>query len=166
MAQMGADRSFKTRKEITTAYIGLGANLGEREATLRRALDEIDRLPDTRVSMVSRFHETRPVGVEDQPDFVNAVARLETKLPPRDLLEALLAIERRLGRRRDAEERWGPRTIDLDLLLYGTERVREPGLVVPHPRLLERPFVTEPLRELMTGEWMPIPGQGRLLRGG
>ena len=163
---MAADRSFKTRKESTTAYIGLGANLGEREATIRRALDEIGRLPGTRVSMVSRFHETKPVGVEDQPDFINAVARIETKFPPRDLLDRLLAIERRLGRRREAGERWGPRTIDLDLLLYGNEQVREPGLVVPHPRLLERAFVTEPLREVMTGEWMPIPGQGMLLRGG
>ena len=163
---MAADRPFKSRKESTTAYVGLGANLGDREASIRRALDEIDRLPDTRVWMVSGFHETKPVGVEDQPDFINAVARIETKFPPRDLLDRLLAIERRLGRRREAEERWGPRTLDLDLLLYGNEQVREPGLVVPHPRLLERAFVTEPLREVMTGEWMPIPGQGMLLRGG
>jgi 2-amino-4-hydroxy-6-hydroxymethyldihydropteridine diphosphokinase len=163
---MAANRGFKSRKESTTAYIGLGANLGEREVTIRRAVDEIDRLPETRVAMVSRFRETKPVGVEEQPDFVNAVARLETRLPPRVLLDDLLAIERRLGRRREGEQRWGPRTIDLDLLLYGAEQIREPGLVVPHPRLLERAFVTEPLREVMTGSSIAIPGQGRLLRGG
>jgi 2-amino-4-hydroxy-6-hydroxymethyldihydropteridine diphosphokinase len=164
MAATVEKRAFKKRKESTTAYIGLGSNLGEREATLKRALAEIDRLPATRVSMVSRCHETKPVGVEDQPDFVNAVARVETSLEPRDLLESLLAIERTLGRDRSREQRWGPRTIDLDLLLYGDERIAEPGLVVPHPRLMERSFVTEPLREVMEDRWMAVPGQGMLLR--
>lgn len=166
MTPMNAERDFKPRKESTTAYIGLGANLGERGATLRRALAEIDRLVGTRVRMVSSFHETKPVGVDDQPDFVNAVARVETALPARDLLEALLQIERGLGRDRSRERRWGPRTIDLDLLLYGTARIDEPGLVVPHPRLMERAFVTEPLREVMETPSLAIPGQGMLLRGG
>jgi 2-amino-4-hydroxy-6-hydroxymethyldihydropteridine diphosphokinase len=166
MAATVEKRAFKHRKESTTAYIGLGSNLGEREATLERALTEIDGLPGTRVSLVSSFHETKPVGVEDQPDFVNAVARVETSLEPRDLLDALLAIERGLGRNRAVEQRWGPRTIDLDLLLYGDEAIAEPGLEVPHPRLLERAFVTDPLREVMSGESLAVPGQGELLRGG
>lgn len=166
MTPMNAERDFKPRKESTTAYIGLGANLGEREATLKRALAEIDGLAGTRVAMASRFRETEPVGVEDQPDFVNAVARIETALSARGLLDGLLEIERRLGRDRSEEQRWGPRTIDLDLLLYGAERIDEPGLVVPHPRLLERAFVTEPLREVMETASMAIPGQGILLREG
>jgi 2-amino-4-hydroxy-6-hydroxymethyldihydropteridine diphosphokinase len=152
-------------KESTIAYIGLGANLGEREQTIRRALDEIDRLPETRVSVVSRLHETKPVGIVDQRDFVNAVARLETALSPRELLDGLLGIERTLGRRRDREQRWGPRTIDLDLLLFGEQQIDEDGLIVPHPRLLEREFVTRPLREVMLGSAIPIPGQGELTRG-
>jgi 2-amino-4-hydroxy-6-hydroxymethyldihydropteridine diphosphokinase len=166
MTPMTEERAIKPRQESTTAYIGLGANLGEREATLKRALDAIDALPSTRVWMISRFHETKPVGVEDQPDFVNAVARIETSLEPRALLDSLLEIERRLGRDRSREQRWGPRTIDLDLLVYGDVEIGEPGLVVPHPRVLERPFVTEPLREVMPGPWLRIPGQGLLLRGG
>jgi 2-amino-4-hydroxy-6-hydroxymethyldihydropteridine diphosphokinase len=163
---MSGRRACKLRKESTTAYIGLGSNLGEREATIRRALDEIARLPRTRVAQVSRLRETTPVGVVDQPDFVNAAARLETELSPRELLDALLAIERRLGRERESERRWGPRTIDLDLLLYGGERLAEPGLEIPHPRLLERAFVTGPLREVMAGSVLAVPGQGTLRREG
>ena len=159
-------RARKHMKESTTAYIGLGANLGERELTVRQALEEIDRLPETSVAKVSRFHETEPVGVVDQPDFINAVARVETVLSARELLDELLRIERQLGRRREREQRWGPRTIDLDLLLFGSERIDEDGLVVPHPRLLERPFVTEPLREVMTEPAIDVPGQGRLCRDG
>ena len=159
-------RARKLMKETTTAYIGLGANLGERELTIRRALAEIDSLRGTSVRMVSRLRETEPVGVVDQPDFVNAVARLETTLSARELLDGLLAIERRLGRQRKEEQRWGPRTIDLDLLLFGQQRIDEPGLRVPHPRLLERSFVTEPLREVMEEPALEVPGQGRLVRGG
>jgi 2-amino-4-hydroxy-6-hydroxymethyldihydropteridine diphosphokinase len=166
MAASMGKRAFKTRKESTTVYIGLGSNLGEREATLKRALDEIDSLPSTHVSAISRFHETKPVGVEDQPDFINAVARVETALPPRALLEALLAIERALGRDRSRERRWGPRTLDLDLLLYGQEQIAEPRLVVPHPRLMERAFVREPLREVMEGRSLAVPGQGVLFSRG
>jgi 2-amino-4-hydroxy-6-hydroxymethyldihydropteridine diphosphokinase len=166
MTPMAEKRAVKPKKESTTAYIGLGSNLGEREATIKHALEEIDRLPGTRVRMVSQFRETDPVGVTEQPRFINAAARVETTLSPRELLDGLLAIERRLGRMRDEEQRWGPRTIDLDLLLYGDQRVEERGLTVPHPRLMERPFVLEPLREIMPTTWIPVPGQGVLLRRG
>ena len=130
------------------AYVGLGSNLGEREASLREALERLGRLEGIEVVAVSSFRETDPVGVIDQPRFVNAAASLETTLGPRELLDRLLEVERSLGRDRSREERWGPRTIDLDLLLYGDEIVDEPGLEVPHPRLAERAFVLEPLLEL------------------
>jgi 2-amino-4-hydroxy-6-hydroxymethyldihydropteridine diphosphokinase len=135
------------------AYIGLGSNLGDREATIEAALAG---LPG--VVGVSRLRETDPVGRVDQPPFLNGVARLETELAPRELLDTLLALERGLGRER--HERWGPRTIDLDLLLYGTEVVDEPGLTVPHPRLHERRFVLEPLAELDPA--LVVPGRGRV----
>ena len=121
---------------MTVAYVGLGSNLGDREGTLRRALEALARHVD--VSAVSSFRETDPVGLLEQPRFVNAAARVETELSPRDLLDVLLAVERELGRERG--ERWGPRTIDLDLLLYGDESLDEPGLTLPHPRLHERRF--------------------------
>lgn len=145
---------------MTRAYVGLGSNLGDREEMLKRALDELDRLPGTRVWKVSRFLETDPVGVEDQPKFINAVAMVETSLSPRQLLDAMLGVERMLGRRREDSERWGPREIDLDLLLYGNERIKEPGLRVPHPRIHERLFVLEGLWEL--DDELTIPGQGWL----
>lgn len=137
---------------MTVAYIGLGSNLGDREETLRDALARLAELGEVRVSS---FHETDPVGVTDQPKFVNAVAELSTQLAPRDLLDALLAIERELGRDRSREQRWGPRTLDLDLLLYGGEMIDEPGLTVPHPRLADRRFVLEPLHELVPGLVLP-----------
>jgi 2-amino-4-hydroxy-6-hydroxymethyldihydropteridine diphosphokinase len=127
------------------AYIGLGTNLGDREENIRTALALLEEVGTVRASSI---RETDPVGVTDQPRFLNAVAELETELPPRELLDRLLSIERRLGRDRAAEMRWGPRTIDLDLLLYGHEIVDEPGLTVPHPLLAERAFVLEPLYEL------------------
>jgi 2-amino-4-hydroxy-6-hydroxymethyldihydropteridine diphosphokinase len=137
---------------VTVAYIGLGSNLGDREGTLRGALARLAELGEVRVSS---FRETDPVGVTDQPKFVNAVAELSTQLAPRDLLDALLAIERELGRDRSREQRWGPRTLDLDLLLYGAEMIDEPGLTVPHPRLADRRFVLEPLHELVPGLVLP-----------
>jgi 2-amino-4-hydroxy-6-hydroxymethyldihydropteridine diphosphokinase len=130
------------------AYVGLGANLGDREATLRRAVQLLDDEPDVAVVSVSSFRETDPVGYADQPRFLNAAAALETDLPPQVLLERLLEIEQRLGRVREGVARFGPRTCDLDLLLYGREAVKEPDLVVPHPRLAERRFALEPLVEL------------------
>ncbi len=129
------------------AYVGLGGNLGDRRSYLERALDLLDRDPEIRVADVSSFRDTEPVGYVDQPRFLNAVAAVETELGPRELLERMLAVERVLGRER-AGPRYGPRTIDLDLLLYGDEEIAEPGLVVPHPRLAERAFVLEPLAEL------------------
>ena len=138
---------------MTVAYVGLGANLGDREGTIRAAVAD---LPD--VVAVSLLRETDPVGVTDQPQFLNGVAALETELTPRELLDVLLAVERRLGRER--RERWGPRTIDLDLLLYGDEVIDEDGLTIPHPRLHERRFVLEPLADLAPK--LVVPGRGRV----
>jgi 2-amino-4-hydroxy-6-hydroxymethyldihydropteridine diphosphokinase len=141
---------------VTRAYVGVGANLGDRRATIRAALAA---LPE--VIAVSELRETAPVGVVDQPPFLNGAAALETELSPRELLDLLLAVERRLGReRRERRERWGPRTIDLDLLLYGDEAVDEPGLTVPHPRLHERRFALEPLLDLDPD--LAVPGHGRV----
>ena len=123
------------------AYVGLGSNLGEREATLREALTRLGELDGVAVVAVSSFRETDPVGNVDQPRFVNGAAEIETNLGPRELLDRLLEVERSLGRDRSREERWGPRTVDLDLLLYGDETVGEAGLEIPHPRLAERAFV-------------------------
>jgi 2-amino-4-hydroxy-6-hydroxymethyldihydropteridine diphosphokinase len=138
---------------MTLAYVGLGANLGDREATIRAALEALPGLV-----AVSSLRETEPVGKTDQPRFLNAAAALETGLSARELLDVLLAVERGLGRER--RERWGPRTIDLDLLLYGEERVEEPGLTVPHPHLHERRFALEPLAEL--DPELVVPGRGRV----
>ena len=136
---------------MTLAYVGLGSNLGDRESLLRRAAELIGAV------RLSEVRETEPWGLEQQPRFLNAVAEIETELSPRRLLDQLLDIEARLGRERIGPK-WGPRTIDLDLLLYGDETVDEPGLVVPHPRLLEREFVLEPLADLVP--WLKIPGNG------
>jgi 2-amino-4-hydroxy-6-hydroxymethyldihydropteridine diphosphokinase len=144
---------------VTRAYIGLGANLGDREAMLRAAVEQLAAEPGIEVVAVSPMHETDPVGYAAQPRFLNAAAAVETELPPRDVLDRLLGIERRLGRTRDGP-RFGPRTIDLDLLLYGNERIDEPGLEVPHPRLHERLFALEPLLEL--DPQLELPGRGPL----
>ncbi len=140
-----------------TAYIGIGSNLGERELTIRDALELLAADPELEVEAVSSIRETDPVGMVDQPRFLNAAIRLATDLAPYPLLERLLAVEQQLGRVRTGE-RYGPRTIDLDLLLYGDEIVDEPGLRVPHPRLAERRFVLEPLAELDPG--LVVPGLG------
>ena len=140
-----------------TSYIGLGSNLGDREGFLRRALELLRVEPEIDVTAVSSVRETDPVGLVDQPRFLNAVARVETDLAPRELLDRMLAAERELGRRRDGP-RFGPRTIDLDLLLYGDEQIEEPGLEIPHPRLAERRFVLEPLAELDAA--LEVPGRG------
>ncbi len=141
------------------AYVGLGANLGDREATLRRALQLLDDTPGVDVVAVSTLRETDPVGVLDQPRFLNGAAAVETTLSPRELLEALLDVERRLGRVRDAQ-RWGPRVVDLDLLAYDDLVVDEPGLRLPHPRVHGRRFALEPLAELEPG--LELPGRGRV----
>jgi 2-amino-4-hydroxy-6-hydroxymethyldihydropteridine diphosphokinase len=136
---------------MTLAYVGLGSNLGDSEQLIREAAELIGAL------RLSSIIETEPWGYAAQPNFLNAVAELDTALTPRQLLDHLLDVERRLGRERIGH-RWGPRTIDLDLLLYGEEVVDEPGLVVPHPRLLEREFALRPLAELVPAQ--KIPGSG------
>ena len=147
------------------AYVGLGGNIGDRRAHLEQALDLLTREPGIEIVAVSSIRETDPVGYVEQPRFLNAVAALETELAPRELLERLLAVERVLGRER-AGPRFGPRTIDLDLLLYGGEVVEEPGLTVPHPRLAERRFVLEPLAELAPDLVLPDGRRiGELLSG-
>jgi 2-amino-4-hydroxy-6-hydroxymethyldihydropteridine diphosphokinase len=136
---------------VTLAYVGLGSNLGDREAQIRHAATAIG------ARRLSSLLETEPWGVEDQPRFLNAAAEVETSLSARAFLGRLLAVEESLGRVR-AGERWGPRTIDLDLLVFGGEVIDEPGLVVPHPFLRERAFVLEPLCELAPA--LEIPGNG------
>ena len=150
---------------MTRAYVGLGANLGDRERTLRAAVDVLAAEDGIEVVALSTLRETEPVGVGEQPRYLNGVAALETTLTPRRLLDRLLAVEQRFGRVRVPGEH-GPRTLDLDLLLYGDETIDEPGLTVPHPRLHERRFVLEPLAELAPG--LLVPGRGdmeSLLRG-
>lgn len=142
---------------MTRAFVGLGANLGDRERTLRRAVELLAEEPGVDVAAVSELRETDPVGVVDQPRFLNGVAEIETRLTSHELLGTLLRVERELGRVRDGV-RWGPRTVDLDLLVYGDEEVDEPGLHVPHPRLHERRFALEPLAEL--DPQLVIPGRG------
>ena len=132
---------------MTIVYIGLGSNLGDREATIRAALAALAEQEGIEVVAVSTLRETEPVGVGPQPLFLNGAAELETTLSARELLGRLLAAEQRFGRVRTPGEH-GPRTLDLDLLLYGDEEIDEPGLTVPHPRLHERAFVVEPLAEL------------------
>ena len=143
---------------MTLAYVGLGANLGRRDETLQRAVELLAAVDAVDVLAVSKLRETEPVGVVDQPPFLNGAVELETSLSARELLELLLEIERALGRVRS--ERWGPRVVDLDLLVYGREIVAEPRLRVPHPRLHERRFALEPLAEL--DPELEIPGRGNV----
>lgn len=137
-------------------FVALGANLGDPVTQLRRALSELAQLPDTRLTAHSSLYLSKPVGFLDQPDYVNAVAALRTKLTPRVLLDRLLEIETRHGRSRAFKN--APRTLDLDLLLYDGLVMHEPGLTLPHPRMLERAFVLAPLAEIAPD--CAIPGQG------
>ena len=141
---------------MTLAYIGLGANLGEPHRQLTEALSAMSGLPETRLARHSSFYRTAPVGYANQPEFLNAVAALETRLAPGVLLEGLQGIERRHGRERSFPD--APRTLDLDLLLFGDEQIARPGLTVPHPRMHERAFVLQPLLELDPA--ISIPGKG------
>lgn len=145
---------------MTRAYVGLGANLGPREITLQRAVNLLGAEEGIELVEQSTLRETEPVGVVDQPPFLNGVVALDTTLSARELLDALLRVETELGRVREEGERWGPRTIDLDLLVYGSEVVDEPGLRVPHPRLHERRFALEPLAELAPD--LVVPGRGQV----
>jgi 2-amino-4-hydroxy-6-hydroxymethyldihydropteridine diphosphokinase len=139
------------------AYVGLGSNVGDREQMLWGAIHMLAFNPEVDVAAVSSIRETDPVGLLDQPPFLNAAVALDTELDPRALLDLLLSVERELGRTREGP-RFGPRTIDLDLLLYGDEVVDEPGLTVPHPRVHERRFALEPLAELDPD--LVVPGAG------
>jgi 2-amino-4-hydroxy-6-hydroxymethyldihydropteridine diphosphokinase len=142
---------------MPSAWVGLGSNLGDSETVLTQALAALDRLPQTRLERASNAYRTPPWGVTGQPDFLNAVAELSTDLSPHDLLHRLLEIESTLGRVRQ-DERWGPRVIDLDLLLVDDAAIETPELSLPHPRLHQRAFVLIPLQALAPG--LTIPGQG------
>nr|WP_240900845.1 2-amino-4-hydroxy-6-hydroxymethyldihydropteridine diphosphokinase [Thioalkalivibrio sp. XN8] len=136
------------------AYVGLGSNLDDPAGQLRRALASLAGLPATRLLCASSFYRSPPLGPASQPDYLNAVAGLLTTLPPLELLAALQAIETAQGRRRDGE-RWGPRTLDLDLLLHGGARLASAALTLPHPGLRERAFVLVPLAEIAPGLRLP-----------
>lgn len=142
---------------MTIAYVGLGANLGDREATLRRAVELLGDQDGIAVVSVSQLRETDPVGYLDQPRFLNGAVAVETELGPHALLTTLLEVERQLGRVRDGI-RNGPRAIDLDLLLYDELTLDEPHLTLPHPRLHERRFALEPLADL--DPTLRVPGRG------
>jgi 2-amino-4-hydroxy-6-hydroxymethyldihydropteridine diphosphokinase len=138
------------------AYVGLGSNLGDRRAAIEQAVELLDAHPDVSLAAVSALRETEPWGPVEQGPFLNAAAAVDTTLAPAAFLDVLLGIEQTLGRVRG--ERWGPRIVDLDLLLYGDLVLEEPSLVVPHPRLHERRFVLEPLAELAPEA--NVPGRG------
>ena len=131
---------------MTRAAIALGSNLDDPEAQVRRAFDEIAALPRTELLARSKLYRTAPVGHADQPDFINACALVETSLAPRELLDGLLAIEQAHHRVRAVPN--GPRTLDLDIILYGDRSIREPGLTIPHPRARDRQFVLAPLNDV------------------
>ena len=140
--------------EWKTAFIGLGSNLGDRKSTLRDALDSLDARPDVEVVRVSELRETKPVGGPPQGNFVNGAAELRTTLEPEELVETLHEVEAEFGRTR--EVRWGPRTLDMDLLLYEDRHIDTPDLKVPHPRLHQRRFVLEPLWDLCPNRKHPV----------
>lgn len=156
---------------MTAAILGLGGNVGDTRRLMAEALDRLAEHPEIRVEAVSALYLTPPWGKTDQADFLNAAARIATGLSPRGLLDAILDVERRLGRERG--ERWGPRTVDIDILLYGAEEIDEPGLHVPHPRLSERAFALAPLVDVMpeaefsgrsAGEWLARSDQAGMRR--
>ena len=136
------------------AYLGLGSNLGDRRRNLERAMAQLDGTPGVRVKRVSSFRVTAPFGVQDQPEFLNGVVEIATDLDPTELLAAVKAIEKALGRL--PAYRWGPRLIDIDILLYDRLRWESPELTIPHPGILERPFVREPLAELAPERLMEL----------
>ena len=143
------------RTAAAEAFVGLGANLENPSQQVRQAVSELDAIEHTRVLVASSLYRSAPVGYADQPDFINAVAKLQTRLSPRELLDALHVIEDRHGRRRSVRN--APRTLDLDLLLYGMLVVHEEGLTLPHPRMHERAFVLLPLAEIAPDT--PVPGR-------
>ncbi len=142
------------------AYIGLGSNLCDPAVQVRTAMAELEGMRQSRLIARSSLYRTAPVGPADQPDYINAVVALETRLTPRGLLDALQSIERQHGRQRDGT-RWGPRTLDLDILLYGDEQATEPGLQIPHPEMSGRAFVLVPLAEIAPAA-LRVPGSRTL----
>ena len=134
---------------MAVVFLGLGSNLGDREANIRTAIDRLNRSPVIRVVKVSSLYESAPMGEPDQPDFLNAVAQVEADLEPADVMEEVIRIETEQGRTR--EHRWGPRTIDIDILLYDEVSIVTDGLTIPHPRMMERAFVMAPLAEIAPG---------------
>jgi 2-amino-4-hydroxy-6-hydroxymethyldihydropteridine diphosphokinase len=142
------------------AYIGIGANLGRPQRQIEQAFVALRRLPRTRLTAISSLYRTTPVGPQDQPDYINAAAGLRTRLTPTELLGALQSIEQRLGRVRDGR-RWGPRMLDLDLLLYGDLCLDTPALRLPHPWMHRRGFVLVPLADIAPAGLL-VPGRGRL----
>lgn len=141
-------------------FIGLGGNMGDAPATLRRAIEAIDAMPGTGVLARSRFYRSPAWGGVPQPDYTNAVIEIRTGLRARDLLQSLLVLEQSFGRDRRTAQRWGPRPLDCDILLYGDRHIDDPDLRVPHPRMAERAFVLLPLLELAPG--LVISGLGRI----
>lgn len=150
-------------REPATAYVGLGSNMDGPAAQISRAFEELAALPDTRLMARSPLYKSPPMGPQDQPDFVNAAAALSTALAPQTLMQALLGIEQRHGRRREGT-RWGPRSLDLDLLLYDDLVMHEPGLTLPHPGLHERAFVLYPLADIAPQQQVPGFGTVEALR--
>ena len=140
------------------AFLGMGGNVGDVPTTLTEAMWAIDSLPQTSIRAQSKFYRTPPWGRTDQPEFINAVVELQTRLTPRVLLNYLLEIETRFGRERSEGEKWGPRELDLDLLTFGDERIDEPGMHIPHPHLHERAFVLVPLAEIAPSLLIPEVG--------
>lgn len=142
------------------AYLGLGANLGDREATIRQALEKLDALPTIEVVAVSSLYQTAPVGMTNQPDFLNAAAAISTLLTPEELMAEVLQLEQQLGRVRTV--RWGPRTIDIDILAFGSMAINQPELTIPHPRLGERAFALLPLAEIAPD--LQLPGESETVQ--
>ncbi len=146
--------------ESIRAYVGLGGNVGDVEDTMMEALMVIDGLPQTSIRVQSRLYRSPPWGRTDQDDFINAVVELRTRLAARVLLDYLLEVEEKFGRVRGDGDKWGPRTLDLDLLTFGEEILDLPGMHVPHPHLHERAFVLVPLAEIAAT--LQIPGRGQV----
>ena len=142
------------------AFVGMGGNIGDAANTLMEAIWALEALPQTSVRSQSDLYRSPPWGRTDQAEFINAVVELQTRLAPSILLDSLIEIEERFGRVRNADERWGPRTLDLDLLLYGDQTIQVPGLCIPHPHLHERGFVLVPLAQIAPN--LDVPGQGRV----
>lgn len=142
---------------MSSVFLSLGSNMGDRQTYLKEALERLGQLPQTSLAAVSSIYQTPAWGLTDQPDFLNLACRLETDLAPLDLLQACQKIENDLGRVR--QQHWGPRTLDIDILLYGQEVIAEPNLILPHPYMRERAFVLLPLLELDEKAFDPVTGQ-------